>query len=114
RTATGSDAVSQYKGPWPEIFGDLEQVPEEYLLWFHHVPWDYEMSSGRTLWNELVHRYNQGVLYVRERQETWNSLEGHIDPERYQQVRDSLAIQEKEAIWWRDSSLLYFQTISNM
>lgn len=114
RTETGSDAVSQYRGPWPEIFGNIEQVPEEYLLWFHHVPWDYEMDSGRTLWEELVHRYNVGVEYVRDMQDTWDSLEGTIDQQRFEEVRAYLAIQEKEAVWWRDSSLLYFQTFSGM
>ena len=114
RTETGSDAVSQYQGPLPEIFGSLERVPEAYLLWFHHVPWDHELASGRTLWNELIHRYNQGVEYVRHMQETWASLEGMIDQERFDQVSAFLAIQEKEAVWWRDASLTYFQTFSNM
>ncbi len=112
RTAGGSDAVSQYASPLQEVFGSLEAVPEEYLLWFHHVPWDHEMASGRTLWEELAHRYQQGVESVRSMQGAWASLEGMIDEERYEQVRAFLAIQEKEAEWWRDSSLLYFQTFS--
>jgi alpha-glucuronidase len=114
RTAGGSDAVGQYFSPLDEAYGDLAQVPEKYLLWFHHVPWDYEMASGRTLWDEMAHRYQAGVDAVREMQQTWASLEGMVDAERYEQVRAFLAIQEKEARWWRDSSLLYFQTFSGM
>jgi alpha-glucuronidase len=112
RTRTGSDAVSQYFPPVRDAYGDLETVPEELLLWFHRVPWDHRMASGRTLWEELLHRYQRGVDRVREMLATWQSLEGRIDPERFAQVRDFLAIQEKEARWWRDSSVLYFQTFS--
>ena len=112
RTESGSDAVSQYKGPLPARYGNLESVPEKYLLWFHHVPWDYRTSSGRTLWTELAHRYQEGVDAVRSMRTTWDSLEGMIDRERFEQVAAFLAIQEKEAVWWRDSSLLYFQTFS--
>lgn len=112
RTATGSDAVGQYFAPVRDVFGSLERVPEAYLLWFHHVPWDYRMASGRTLWEELVHRYHRGVEAVRAMQATWASLEGRIDPERHAQVEAFLAIQEKEARWWRDACVLYFQTFA--
>ncbi|MDH5822535.1 alpha-glucuronidase family glycosyl hydrolase [Luteimonas sp. RD2P54] len=112
RTATGSDAVSQYAPPVARQFGDLERVPEDFLLWFHHVPWDYRTRSGRPLWDELVHRYDRGVAAVREMRATWDGLEGRIDPERHAQVAAFLAIQEQEAQWWRDASIAYFQTFA--
>ena len=112
RTETGSNAVSQYKGPWPEIFGDIERVPEEYLLWFHHVPWDYRTRSGRELWDELVHRYTRGVAAVRDMRETWRQLAEFVDAERHAQTAAFLAIQEQEAKWWRDACIAYFQTFS--
>jgi alpha-glucuronidase len=112
RTKTGSDAASQYFPPVRDAYGNPDTVPEELLLWFHHVPWDRPMKSGRTLWEELLHRYQRGVDRVREMQATWQSLEGRIDEERFEQVRAFLAIQEKEARWWRDASVLYFQTFS--
>jgi alpha-glucuronidase len=112
RTATGSNAVAQYFPPVAEVFGDVRRVPENHLLWFHHVPWDHRMASGRTLWEELVGRYQSGVDAVRRMQATWRSLEGRVDVERYEQVRAFLAIQEKEARWWRDACVLYFQTFS--
>jgi alpha-glucuronidase len=112
RTGTGSGAVDQYFPPLDETYGTLGTVPEKYLLWFHHVPWDHTMPSGRTLWEELAGRYQQGVDTVRSMQETWRMVEGEIDEQRYEQVRDFLAIQRKEAEWWRDSSLLYFQSFS--
>ena len=112
RTASGSNAVSQYFPPVAERFGRLETVGDDYLLWFHHVPWDHRMASGRTLWEELLHRYQTGVDAVRRMQATWLSLAGRVDPERYEQVRAFLAIQEQEARWWRDASVLYFQTFS--
>ena len=112
RTATGSNAVAQYAGPWRETFGRLDRVPEDYLLWFHHVPWDHRMASGRTLWNELTSRYCRGVEAVRGMRATWSSLAGKIDPERYEETRVFLGTQEQEARWWRDASVLYFQTFS--
>ena len=79
RTASGSNAVAQYAAPVAAQFGDLKRVPEDYLLWFHHVPWDYRMHSGRTLWDELVYRYTRGVDVVREMRKTWDELAPLVD-----------------------------------
>jgi len=94
-------------------FGTLENCPKEFLLWFHHVSWEYTMSSGRSLWNELASKYQQGVNTVREMSNKWDELEGMIDDERFKSVKMLLKIQEQEAVWWKDASLLYFQTFSN-
>jgi alpha-glucuronidase len=112
RSATGSDAVSQYAPPVRARFGGAETCPEALLLWFHHVPWDRPMHSGRTLWEELCHRYDAGVSCVRRMRASWASLEGLIDPGRHAHVGALLRIQEKEAEWWRDACVLYFQTFS--
>ena len=114
RTSAGSDAVAQY---FPEVrdrFADRETVPDELLLWFHRAEWDERMRSGRTLWEEMVYRYNLGVEQVRGMQRLWDSMEGKVDDERFHDVKAFLAIQEKEARWWRDSVLLYFQQFSGM
>ena len=112
RTPSGSNAVGQYFPPVAEVFGRLDKVPEKYLLWFHHVSWDHRMASGLSLWEDLVRHYYGGVEAVRRMQAIWKSLEDRIDAERYEQVRAFLAIQEKEARWWRDACVLYFQTFS--
>ena len=112
RTATGSNAVAQYPTPVREIYGDVTRVPDDYLLWFHHVPWEQRMASGRTLWDELGERYCRGVEFVRSMERTWQTLAGHVDHERFEETRAFLAIQEKEARWWRDASVLYFQTFA--
>jgi alpha-glucuronidase len=112
RTASGSNAAGQYFPPVEKMFGSLEQCPEKYLLWFHHVPWDYKLKSGKTLWNALCDTYYSGVDSVRWLQRTWNKLEGKIDPERFNHVKMLLTIQEKEAVLWRNSCILYFQTFS--
>ncbi|HLU06611.1 MAG TPA: alpha-glucuronidase family glycosyl hydrolase [Woeseiaceae bacterium] len=112
RTETGSNAVSQYAPKVAEVFADRERIPEELLLWFHHLPWDYRTSSGRELWDELVHRYTRGVEAVGEMRKTWEGLAPYVDAERHRQTADFLAIQEKEAKWWRDASIAYFQTFS--
>src|SRR5688572_11918613 len=112
RTATGSNAVSQYAPQVRDRFANLNTVTDDYLLWFHHVPWDYKMASGRTLWDELTFRYCQGVAAVQKMEKTWQGLARFVDAERYDETRAFLAIQEKEARWWRDASVLYFQTFS--
>ena len=112
RTATGSNAVSQYAPPVRDRFANLKTVTDDYLLWFHHVPWDYRMASGRILWDELTFRYCQGIASVQKMEKTWQSLARYVDAERYEETRAFLAIQENEARWWRDASVLYFQTFS--
>ena len=112
RTATGSNALAQYAPEWQKLWGNPETCPENLLLWFHHVSWDHKMKSGRTLWDELCLRYQQGVDEVRALRRDWDSLKGRIDDERFTHVAQRLARQEKEAINWRDSCLLYFQQFS--
>ncbi|WOS42864.1 alpha-glucuronidase family glycosyl hydrolase [Xanthomonas rydalmerensis] len=112
RTARGSNAVSQYAPEVAAVYGDLARVPEPLLLWFHHVPWDHRMASGRPLWDELVGRYSQGVRQVQAMQVTWDGLRGKVDAERHAQVAAFLRIQLREAQWWRDASVAYFQSVS--
>ncbi|HEX8291133.1 MAG TPA: alpha-glucuronidase family glycosyl hydrolase [Pyrinomonadaceae bacterium] len=112
RTRAGSNAVGQYSPAVRALYGDPAAVPEKYLLWFHHVPWDRRLSTGRTLWDELALRYQRGVDWVRGARESWDSLSGVIDPERHAAVRRKLEIQERDAAAWRDACLLYFQTFS--
>ena len=112
RSRSGSDAVDQYAPPIAAQFNDVKQTPERLLLWFHHVPWDYRMRSGQTLWYELVAHYTHGVDDVKQMRDTWSHLNGYIDPERYQKTASFLVIQEQEAQWWRDACIAYFQSIS--
>jgi alpha-glucuronidase len=112
RTAKGSNAVSQYAAPVRDRFANLAKCPDELLLWFHHVPWDYKMRSGRTLWDELCLRYQRGVDWTVKTRKDWAALAGKIDPERHAAVAEKLAIQSHDAKWWRDACLLYFQTFS--
>jgi alpha-glucuronidase len=114
RTATGSNALAQYAPPVAARFVDLATVGDDYLLWFHHVPWTYRLDTGRTLWDELVVRYTRGVDDVRAMRRTWAGLEGRIDPQRHAQVAAFLAIQQDEAQWWRDACIAYFQSLSRL
>ena len=112
RTVTGSDAVSQYFPPLNEIYNDISRCPENLLLWFHHVPWDYRMKSGRILWNELCYKYDAGVQQVREYQKVWDKMQPYTDQQRFREVQSKLKIQSRDAVWWKDACLLYFQTFS--
>ena len=114
RTVNGSNALAQYQPQVDSLFTNLSACPEKYLLWFHHVRWTYKLKSGRTLWDELCYKYNEGADTVRWMQSAWNNMKKYIDPERFNQVRMLLNIQEKEAVWWRNACLLYFQTFSKM
>jgi alpha-glucuronidase len=89
-------------------------VPDEYLLWFHHVPWDYSMRSGKTLWQELVTHYDHGISEVEAMQKTWQTLEPYVDEQRFAKTRIYLKIQHKEALWWRDACLAYFMSVSKL
>ncbi|WP_073295612.1 alpha-glucuronidase [Chryseobacterium polytrichastri] len=114
RTKSGSDAVSQYFHPLNTTFGNIETCPENLLLWFHHVPWNYKMKDGKTLWEELCFKYDSGVKNVREYQKIWDTMEPYVDTERFKHVQSKLKIQSKDAVWWKDACLLYFQTFSKM
>jgi alpha-glucuronidase len=112
RTSTGSKAVDQYFPHVRDIYEKVETCPEKLLLWFHHVPWDYKMASGRALWNELCLRYEEGVDSVKWLSGQWNLCRSKIDPERFEAVKALLVKQERDAKVWRDACILYFQTFS--
>ncbi|MFS4428428.1 alpha-glucuronidase [Chryseobacterium sp. S90] len=112
RTKTGSNAVSQYFPPLNERYGNVSTCPENLILWFHHVPWDYTMKDGKTLWDELCYTYDSGVKKVRDYQKIWDRMEPYIDEQRFADVQSKLRIQSKDAVWWKDACLLYFQTFS--
>jgi alpha-glucuronidase len=112
RGPRGSNAVAQYQKDVAATFSDPKKTPEQLLLWFHHVPWDYRMKSGRILWDELVIHYTRGVEAVGQMRATWDSLAPYVDAERHAQVSAFLAIQQQEAQWWRDACIAYFQTFS--
>ncbi|HEU4902121.1 MAG TPA: alpha-glucuronidase family glycosyl hydrolase [Flavisolibacter sp.] len=114
RTATGSNALAQYAPPVQAQWKDSNTCDEKYLLWFHHVSWQHKMKSGRTLWNELCAKYQQGVDTVRRMQRQWNGLKNAVDAERFNQVKMFLAVQEHDAVWWRNACLLFFQKFSKM
>jgi alpha-glucuronidase len=112
RTATGSGAVAQYHPPVRDRFASRATVGDSLLLWFHRVGWDERLGSGRTLWEEMVHRYSGGVDSVRAMRRAWAAVEGRIDAQRHAEVAALLETQERVARWWRDASLLYFQQFS--
>ncbi len=112
RTSGGSNAAGQYFAPVRDLYENIETCPENLLLWFHHVPWDYRMKSGNTLWDEMCLRYDEGVKAVRQMKTGWIQLKDSIDSDRYAQVLKFLEMQERDAKIWKDGCLLYFQTFS--
>ena len=114
RSPRGSNAVAQYAPEVAQRFASPATTPENLLLWFHHLPWDYRMASGRTLWTELVAHYDRGVASVTAMRSQWAALRADIDPQRHADVSAHLAVQEAEARWWRDACLAYFQSVSGL
>ncbi len=112
RTMSGNKAVAQYYPPVCAKFDSLATCPEKFLLWFHRCGWDYRMKSGRTLWDELCKKYQQGAAEAAELQKTWQSLTGKVDARRHQEVSERLAIQVADAAKWRDQILEYFGKFS--
>ncbi len=112
RTRTGSNATGQYAPALAKLLDNPKTTPERELLWFHHLPWDYRLASGETLWDGLIHHYDRGVETVAAMQRDWAKLKPQVDAERFAQVETFLAIQHREAIWWRDACIAYFQSVS--
>jgi alpha-glucuronidase len=112
RTRTGSNAVSQYHEPLRSQFENLKTCPEIYLLWFHHLSWDYKMKSGRTLWDELCYHWDKGVQQVRQFQKTWDKVQPYVDAQRFAEVQSKLRRQCRDAQFWKDGCILYFQQFS--
>jgi alpha-glucuronidase len=114
RTKSGSNAVSQYHEPLCSLLNDRKTCPEEYLLWFHRVPWTHTMKNGRTLWDELCCRYDDGVRQVRRFQSVWDKVQPFVDAPRFADVQRKLRIHARDAQIWKDGCLLYFQQFSRM
>ena len=114
RSASGSNALAQYARSVRAAWSDMETIDPKFLLWFHRVGWDHTMPSGRTLWEELVTRYDHGVSEVDEMAATWASLEARVDAQRFRDVSEYLAIQREEARWWRDASIAYWQSVNDL
>ena len=112
RTREGTDNVDQYNEPLASMFNSLETCPESLLLWFHHVPWDYQMKSGRSLWDELCMHYDRGISEVEAYRKTWESLKPYVSEAIFNEVSKKLDIQKNDAEWWRDACVGYFQTFS--
>ena len=113
RTLSGSANVKQYPEELCRQYNDINTCPENLLTWFHHVPWDFRMKSGRTFWDELCHKYNDGVGEARKFLAVWDSMQPYVDAQRFNEVQRKLRIQARDAEWWRDACLLYFQTFSH-
>ncbi|WP_232731926.1 alpha-glucuronidase [Confluentibacter lentus] len=114
RTPTGSNATIQYEEPLRSQLNNIETCPENVLLWFHHVPWDYKMKNGKTLWDNLAYRYDAGVKKVREFQKIWDMSKPYVDSKRFDEVQSKLRNQSRNAQVWKDACLLYFQEFSNI
>lgn len=117
RSSKGTDAVGQYPEPYRSQYDNIETCPEEYLLWFHHVAWDYKMKSGSTLWQELCMKYNMGVAMVEVYRDYWHTsakqyMKGH--EQEWQHTDSLLNVQLENAKEWRNTCLKYFQTFSKM
>ncbi len=117
RSSKGTDAVGQYPEPYHSMYDNIATCPEEYLLWFHHVPWTYKMKSGSTLWQELCMKYNMGVAMVEVYRDFWHTsakqyMKGH--EQEWQHTDSLLNVQLENAKEWRNTCLKYFQTFSKM
>ena len=112
RTTAGSGNVKQYPEELCNLYNDINTCPENLLAWFHHVPWDFRMKCGRTFWEELCHKYDTGVKQTRQFLVAWDGVQPYVDCQRFSEVQRKLRIQTRDAEWWRDACLLYFQTFS--
>ena len=113
RSSGGSKATAQYAPELAQQWNDAKTTPLELMLWFHHLGWDQQLSSGRTVWEELIHRYDAGAQAVVDMRQQWSQLTAYVDAQRHAEVAAFLAIQEREARWWRDACIAYFQSVNH-
>ena len=114
RTATGSNATAQYAPPLAETFNDPKKTPNELLLWFHHLPWNYQMNSGNSLWDDLGLTYQEGVNETKEMAALWQQMKPYVNEQQHHEVSMLLTIQQQEAEWWKNACMLYFQQFSKL
>ncbi|HZK04193.1 MAG TPA: alpha-glucuronidase [Bacteroidaceae bacterium] len=114
RTLSGSGAVAQYHEPLASLYNDINTCPENLILWFHHVPWDYKMKNGNTLWDELCYTYQRGIDEAYSFIGVWESVKPYVDERRYNDVYVKIVRQAKDAMWWRDACMQYFQQFSGL
>ena len=112
--ATGSGNTGQYPEPLASMYENIETCPENLILWFHHIPWDYRMKNGNTIWEDICQHYNDGIETVRGYIETWAGVKKYVDADTWNKVQERLEIQEADARWWRDACVQYFQRFSKM
>lgn len=112
RTRRGNKAVEQYFPPVCDLFDNVATCPEKFLLWFHRLPWDYRVKSGRTLWEELCAKYYMGAAQAEDLKKRWEALAGRIDAQRHLEVADRLSTQVRDSARWRDHVLTYFKQFS--
>ena len=109
-----SDALSLYAPEVQQLWRNQDTCDLNYLMWFHHLPWNYKLSTGNILWDELMLRYYAGVDEVQGFIDRWATLQSEVDPEIFNNVSSRLLIQKKEALWWRDACYLYFREFSKL
>ena len=114
RTRSGSGNVEQYNEPLASTYNSVETCPENLLLWFHHLPWDHRMASGRTLWEEICLHYDDGIQAVDDFARIWKGLKPYVSPQLWEETAEKLAIQAADARWWRDACVGLFQRASGL
>ena len=113
RSSTGTNAVAQYRSPYCELYDDPNTCPDAYLLWFHHLPWNYVMRNGMTLWQNICNHYDAGVAYVDSMEATWQTVRAYVDQRRWNEVEQRLKHQQENAREWRDHCIGYFQGVKD-
>src|SRR5690606_14723948 len=114
RTASGSNALEQYEPSVAMQWSDPRTIDPDYLLWFHHVPWNFAVPGSGALWDELVARYDRGVSAVDDMAKTWAEQESFADAGRFDDVSEYLRIHRQEAGWWRDASIAYWRSLNGL
>lgn len=108
RTPSGTGYTNQYNEPWRTIYADVEQCPQELLLFFHYIRYDYTLKSGKTLIQHIYDTHFEGVEEVEAMIAVWKSLQNRIAGEVYGRVLERMELQLANAKEWRDRVNTYF------
>ena len=112
--ATGTGYTGQYSSEVARVFENLADTPDDIVLFFHHVPYNYRLHSGKTVIQTIYDMHYDGQEAAEDYGRDWSRLEGEVDKDRYQAVLAQLRYQAGQAEVWRDAVNTWFLKTSGI
>jgi alpha-glucuronidase len=112
--ANGTGNSGQYPPLIADMYENIDTTPDNLLLWFHHVPYTQRLKSGKTVIQHFYDAHYEGAATAQRFVKQWESLEGKIDPERYENVLYEQKFQAGHSLVWRDAINMFYYNLSQI